>query len=120
MRICVDIDGTICHNKKPGEIYDDVIPFPDAVQALKDWKTEGHYIILQTARHMRTYNGNEGKILGKLGYLYLWLDKWEIPYDEIYVGKPDADIFIDDKAYRYTNWDDMRGVVRYATAWDNV
>lgn len=106
MRIVLDVDNTICATKVDGQSYSDVLPFPDVVEILHKWKSEGHYIILQTARHMRTYDGNEGKILGNFGYFYKWLEKHNIPYDEIYIGKPNADVFIDDKAYRHTSWKD--------------
>lgn len=105
LRICLDIDGTICTNKTGNMTYDDVEPFPNVVAILHRWKNEGHYIILQTARHMRTCDGNEGKILamgGKL--LFDWLEKWNIPYDEVYFGKPHADIFIDDAAHTHKDW----------------
>lgn len=105
-RLCFDLDGTICHNKVGNETYSDVEPFPGAVEALKRLKSKGFYIILSTARHMRTYEANEGKILANLGYLYDWLNKWDIPYDEIHIGKPHVELFIDDKGYRHTNWKD--------------
>lgn len=105
LRITCDIDGTIASNKTTDGSYADIVPLPDAVESLRKWKLQGHYIILQTARHMRTCNGNEGKVLamgGKL--LFDWLTKWEIPYDEVYFGKPHSDIFIDDAGYKFTTW----------------
>jgi capsule biosynthesis phosphatase len=105
-KICFDIDGTICENKIGKQTYADVKPLPGAVEALKRFKKEGFYIILLTARHMRTCEANEGKVLANIGYIYAWLDKWEIPYDELRIGKPHAELFIDDKGYRHENWTD--------------
>ena len=106
MRICLDLDGTVCETKKEGEHYSDVLPMPGAVETIARWRKEGHYIVLQTARGMRTYQSNEGQILGNMQYLYEWLERWNIVVDEIRIGKPHCDIFIDDKGYRHTNWID--------------
>lgn len=104
MRLIFDLDGTICENKKNGQHYKDVEPLPGAVESLQKLKNDGHYIIIQTARHMVTYGANEGKILANLEYLYEWLKKWNIPYDELYIGKPHGELFIDDKAIHHINW----------------
>jgi capsule biosynthesis phosphatase len=106
MRICCDLDGTICNMKLSHMTYNDVIPMEGAVESLRRWRQEGHYIILQTARHMKTYDSNEGKVLANLGYLYEWLSKWNIEYDELYIGKPYADVYIDDCAITHNSWSD--------------
>ena len=36
-----------------------------------------------------------------------WLDNNGIEYDEIFFGKPNADITIDDRAIRFENWDSI-------------
>ncbi len=104
MRLCFDLDGSICENKTGTMTYSDVKPLPGAVETLKKLKADGHYIIIQTARHMRTYQANHGKILANLQYLYDWLNKWEISYDELLIGKPDVDLFVDDKGYHHEDW----------------
>jgi capsule biosynthesis phosphatase len=112
LRICLDIDGTICTGISEGRWYDAVEPFEGVVEFLQQLKAEGHYLILQTARHMRTCSANEGRVLamgGKL--LFDWLEKWKIPYDEVYFGKPHADIFIDDAGYQHTNWKDTKRAI---------
>ena len=106
MRICIDLDGVIADFKKDGETYADCKLIPGAKEKLLSLKKAGHYIIIQTARHMKTCNGNEGQVLAKIGKITLdWLDKQGIPYDEIYFGKPWADIYIDDNAYKFVSWD---------------
>jgi len=106
MRIVVDLDGTICTLKKPGETYRDAVPLPGAVETLQRYKREGHYIIIHTARNMRTCEGNVGKIMASIGKLTLdWLERYSVPYDELVFGKPDGDIYIDDKALRFGSWD---------------
>ena len=106
MRICFDIDGTICELKSYIGSYELVRPLPGVVELMTKLKEDGHTIILYTARHMKTCGGNVGLVLAKQGKsLFAWLDKYKIPYDEIYFGKPQADIYIDDNCYRFSgNW----------------
>lgn len=101
-----DIDNTICREKQEGQSYADVEPFPEAVQLL-DWlRDEHHTIVLYTARHMKTCNGNQGKVLARQGkVLFDWLEKWEIPYDELHWSKPYVDLMIDDATHQHTDWE---------------
>lgn len=109
MRYCFDIDGTIAELRQKGETYRDVKPKEGAVEFLNKLNQEGHYIILYTARNMETFLCNLGKINAVQGpILYEWLDKYEIPYDEIYFGKPSADVYIDDKGLKFESWKDLK------------
>ena len=108
MRICIDLDGVIAELKKENESYSDVKPVKGAIDKIKKLKENGHYIIIHTARHMKTCDGNVYKVLTKVGKVTLdWLEKYQIPYDEIVFGKPWADIYIDDNGYRFKNWDEI-------------
>lgn len=79
-----------------------------AVEKLKELKAAGHTIIISTGRHMKTCQGNVGLVLARQGQVTLeWLARYGIPYDEIYFGKPWADIYIDDNALRFTCWNDI-------------
>lgn len=107
MRIVVDIDGTICTLKKENESYREVIPLPGAIEALIELQQQGHQIILFTARNMKTCEGNLGKVLKNVGQITLeWLEKYQVPYDELYFGKPYGDIYIDDKAMSFRLWEE--------------
>lgn len=112
MRICFDIDGTICELKSYIGSYDKVQPLPGIVELMHKLKDDGHTIILNTARHMKTCKGNVGLVVAKQGKALLdWLDKHDIPYDELYFGKPYADIYIDDNCHRFEgNWDQFRTI----------
>lgn len=106
MRIVIDLDGTICPIKQPNETYADLKPLPQAAERIRELRAQGHYVIIQTARHMKTCDGNVGLAMKKIGKLTLeWLDKHGIEYDEIYFGKPNADIYIDDRALRFESWE---------------
>ena len=105
MKICIDIDGTICELRRPDQTYADVRPIAGAVEKLTALKKAGHYLILCTARHMATCNGNVGMVMARQGKTLLdWLHKHQVPYDEIWFGKPHADVYIDDNAYRFSAW----------------
>ena len=48
---------------------------------------------------MRSTGGNIGKVNATIGKItFDILDKFNIPYDELYFGKPYADVYIDDLA----------------------
>ncbi|MGD9722095.1 MAG: hypothetical protein AB7O59_12365 [Pirellulales bacterium] len=105
MRICIDLDGVICRLREPGETYADLEPVPGAVEALARLKAAGHYIILYTARHMKTCGGNVGQVIARQGAITLdWLAQHRVEYDEIHFGKPHADVYIDDNAVRFESW----------------
>lgn len=108
MRICFDLDGVIAEFKKKGESYADVKPVSGSIEKLKALKDNGHFIIINTARHMKTCEGNTGAVVAKIGKITLdWLEKHQVPYDEIYFGKPWAQIYVDDNAFRFTSWNEI-------------
>jgi hypothetical protein len=99
-----DIDGTLCEIRRKDQTYLEVEPKHDMVEKLKQYKEKGFYIILYTSRQMNTYSGNVGQIVKNTGkILFEWLEKHDIPYDEIHFGKPWCGVngfYIDDKAVR--------------------
>ena len=109
MRVCIDIDGTLCEIRQAHQSYADVQPLAGAVEQLKAMRDAGYYIILATARHMKTCDSNVGMVIARQGKTLLqWLDEHQIEYDEIWFGKPNADLYIDDRALRFNNnWHDM-------------
>ena len=108
MRICIDLDGVVCKLRKPGQTYSELEPVPGAIEKIQKLRENGHYIIIYTARHMKTCEGNVGKILARQGLVTLkWLDDHKVDYDEIYFGKPWAQVYLDDNAFRFTSWRDI-------------
>ena len=99
-----DIDGTLCPIKGPDEKYEDMVPYKDMINRIKEYKDRGAKIILYTSRNMNTYKGNIGLINAKTARIVLdWLDKWDIPYDEIIYGKPwpgHNGFYVDDRTVR--------------------
>ncbi len=110
MRICFDLDGVICQLRGPGQSYAELLPVPGAVEKLRELKAAGHYVIIATARHMKTCEGNVGRVLAKQGAVTLdWLRRHGIEYDEIHFGKPHAQVYVDDNALRFSSWDAISG-----------
>jgi capsule biosynthesis phosphatase len=103
-RFCFDLDDTLVTSPEvPGD-YSTVKPIPQRILLVRQLKSLGHHIIIQTARRMRTHKGNVGHVLADIGQVtFDTLKKYDIPYDELYFGKPYADFYIDDKAVLATD-----------------
>jgi capsule biosynthesis phosphatase len=103
-RIVIDLDGTLCLEKAPGQSYADVAPNEAVVEKLREYRRAGFYVIVSTSRQMRTYEGNVGRINAHtLPVILDWLARHEVPFDEVHVGKPWCGFegfYVDDKAVR--------------------
>ena len=95
----IDIDGTVCTNTN-GD-YDKAEPFQERVDLINSLYDDGHRIIFQTARGMGRTNNNVLQAY-KLFYTFTkqQLDRWGIKYHDLFLGKPEGDLFIDDKGVR--------------------
>lgn len=114
MRYCFDIDGVIFEISKN---YKEYKPIEKTVQFINSLKQKNCTIILYTARKMETFKGNIGLVNKNIVAATLSaLEEHEVYYDEIYFGKPSADIYIDDKAI---NFYDLRSSKMYNQAEDN-
>lgn len=101
-RLVVDLDGTITLGNTSD--YRNVLPNTEVIEKLRLYRGLGYEIVIQTARNMRTFEGNLGKInIHTLPIITEWLDRHEVPYDEIHVGKPWCGFdgfYVDDRAVR--------------------
>ena len=104
LTFCFDIDGTLCPIKKKEEEYIDLVPFKAMVDKIREYKAKGAKIVLFTSRNMNSYGGNIGLINANTAKVILkWLEKWDIPYDEIIYGKPwpgHHGFYVDDRTIR--------------------
>jgi len=99
LRICFDFDNTLVSYPTVKGDYSTVKPITKNIKFLRLLKDLGHTIIIYTARRMRTHGGNVGKVVADISQVTLdTLSKFNIPYDEIYFGKPYANFYIDDLA----------------------
>jgi capsule biosynthesis phosphatase len=111
-RIMLDLDGTICYTKTKYQDYEDVLPMPGAVDYLNKLKKEGWYIIISTARNMRTHKHNIGQVSAKQTQIIVtWLEAWDIPFDELW-HKPHYYIAFDDKTKQYVSWEQVEKDVK--------
>jgi len=114
MRICFDLDNTLVTYPRIKDDYTTVDIIDKNVEYLRYLKKFGHTIIIYTARRMKTHNGNVGKLMCDIGKItFDTLEKFDIPYDEIYFGKPYADVYIDDLAVNC--FDDMEKIIGFYT-----
>ncbi|MCG3885206.1 HAD-IIIC family phosphatase [Photobacterium leiognathi] len=101
-KLIVDLDGTLTQANTSD--YENVKPYLDVIEQLRTYKKNGFEIVISTARNMRTFNGNVGKInIHTLPTITKWLELHNVPYDEIIVGKPwcgHEGFYIDDRAIR--------------------
>ena len=100
--ICFDIDGVICNNTW-GK-YENAIPNMQAIKKINELYEQKFVIKLYTARFMGRNNENVSKVY-ETGFEFTkrQLEKWNIKYHELIMGKPSYDIIIDDKSINYSN-----------------
>lgn len=119
-RISFDLDKTIANKKTKDQSYENITPLPGAVETLQKLKEQDWYIIINTARNMRTYEHNTGAVIAKqVPIIIEWLKKWNIPYDEIWV-KPHCSYFVDDKAIEFISWENFKEVLPKRIVQDKI
>ena len=99
---CFDVDGTLCTKDCN---YEDAKPFVDVIDNLNKLYDDGNKIIIFTSRGY--LSGRDWRDLTEAQ-----LNTWGVSYHELIMGKPHADIFIDDRAI---NIDDWRGKISEET-----
>ncbi|OBX61983.1 capsular biosynthesis protein [Moraxella osloensis] len=101
-RLIFDLDDTLCTTQN-GD-YANAQPITEVIEKLRDYHRQGFTIVINTSRNMRTFQGNIGAInKNTLPIIIDWLRRHDIPYDELYVGKPWCGFegfYVDDKAIR--------------------
>jgi hypothetical protein len=95
MVYCFDIDGTICSNMH-GQ-YEQAEPCEDLIQMINRLYERGDRIILFTAR------GSETQIDWR-ACTEQQLRQWKVKYHELRFGKPNADVYVDDRAVNDRDW----------------
>lgn len=101
-RIIIDLDDTIC--KAVDGDYPNAEPNFAVISAIRQYKLDGFEIAISTSRNMRTHEGNIGKINARtLPVILDWLARHDVPFDEVYTGKPwcgTDGFYVDDRAIR--------------------
>ena len=86
--IAIDIDGTICTEEKAFE-RGLAVPFQEAILTINQLHQEGYTIILFTGRGWQEYKQTKK-----------WLNDNGVKHDELIMGKPFYDVFVDDRALK--------------------
>lgn len=102
-----DIDGVIAtgtvkdvYSDEAGWNYLKATPIPGAKETLEQLKKLGFRIVLLTSRR----SSDRQKTVE-------WLEKHEIPYDEVYFDKPRGIYMFDDKAHKFEEWDQVKKIM---------
>jgi hypothetical protein len=85
---CFDLDGTLCTNTE-GE-YEQAVPLPERILKVNELYDKGNRILIYTARG--TVTGIDWHDLTQKQ-----LDTWGIKHHELRLGKPFADVYVDDR-----------------------
>lgn len=96
MHYVFDLDGTLCHSSSND--YSKCEPIVDRIKTVNDLHDQGHHITVLTARGMGRF-GND-RYLAEEIFMDLTirqLKSWGLKYDELLMGKPFGDVYVDDK-----------------------
>jgi len=98
---CFDLDNTLCETK--GNKYYKSKPKKKAIKVINSLYDKGYTIKIHTARYM----GRSDDKLKKRKLIFKkitgQLKKFGIRYHKLFISKPSADIYIDDKGYGYSS-----------------
>jgi len=93
--IIIDLDGTICSEEITFR-RTLATPMKGVADAISKLKKKGFNIIIYTARSWAEYDLTKN-----------WLKKNKIKFDELFMGKPIGQYWIDDRAIKFNNWDSV-------------
>jgi quercetin dioxygenase-like cupin family protein len=89
-RYFFDMDNTLC--RTTASDYANSQPIQERINWLHQLKDQGHHITIWTARGQTS--GLDHRALTEQQ-----LATWQIPYDELLMGKPHYDVYYDDKSH---------------------
>lgn len=92
MQIIIDLDGTICTEEKTFSRSLSK-PIEGAIESINKLHDEGHTIIIYSARSWQEYEMTSH-----------WLRLHKVKHDQLVMGKPIGDVWIDDRAIEFTDW----------------
>lgn len=99
MTYVFDIDGTIC--TVSDGFYEKAQPIESRISIVNKLHEEGNKIIFLTARGMGR-SGNSSAYAHEAFYELTrqQLKDWGVKFDDLFLGKPAGDLYIDDKGMR--------------------
>jgi protein-tyrosine-phosphatase/2'-5' RNA ligase len=96
-KLMIDFDNTISDNSKV-EYPEIGNPFPNVKKALDKFKADGWHIVIYSCRA----NDDSG-----VDDIRAFMKEHDLPFDEVFIGKPHAEYYIDDKNVVFTSWQDV-------------
>lgn len=99
MHIIIDLDGVISKEEE-GWNYINRYPIPGAVRGVTALKGLGHTITIHSSRFEEDYDVTTN-----------WLNDHGIPFDNLVLGKPRGDLYIDDRGFRFEGWPCLLGEI---------
>lgn len=100
--IVIDLDNTLCV-AQDGD-YANARPVTPVIDQVRKMRELGYAIVIHTSRNMRTFESNIGLITRHtVPIIAEWLERHDVPYDELHVGKPwcgNEGFYVDDRAIR--------------------
>ena len=97
MKIYIDIDETICVSPSNRD-YSKAVPIKKNIEKANKLYDEGHIITYWTARG--TGSGIDWRTVTENQFY-----KWKVKYHALKFGKPEYDLFIDDKNINTKEWE---------------
>ena len=103
MVYCFDIDGVICETVDLD--YANARPVKSVVEKINELYDSGHTILIYTARGMGALKGNMANVYDTWYEITKnQLKEWGLRHHQLIFGKPNADIYIDDRAMNFNSW----------------
>jgi len=99
LQIIIDLDGTICTEEKTFS-RSMAKPLPGAIDVINDLYNKGNIIIIYSARTWQEFEMTSH-----------WLHQNKIQYHQLILGKPIGDIWIDDRALNFKNWEETKKLI---------
>jgi|CZKS01.1.fsa_nt_gi quercetin dioxygenase-like cupin family protein len=96
-RIVIDLDGCLC--TQTGGDYENAEPVPQAIELVNRLFDLGHNIIIHTSRFMGRCHNDAAQVYNQgFAFTEQQLRAWGVRYHLLVMGKPAADVIIDDRA----------------------
>jgi quercetin dioxygenase-like cupin family protein len=90
MKYFIDLDNTLCFTENSD--YTNSKPIVERIRYINELKSKGHDITIWTARGSNSGIDHRELTLNQLA-------NWNVQYDKLLMGKPNYDIYIDDKSF---------------------
>jgi rfaE bifunctional protein nucleotidyltransferase chain/domain len=110
MRYAFDIDNTLV--KTNGSDYENSVPIQHRIDRVNRLFDEGHTIYLFTARGM-----SSGMDLYE--FTVNQMREFGVKHHQLIMGKPNVDVFVDDKAISVNDWDQKDLFSKSPVIWTN-